>query len=269
MNRGIFPGLNPDGWRDYLPVWKCVGNLGDTITQPIANDLGSQRPRFVFGRYNILDKRLVVAEMMITLVGAAAGGIGPAYVWSLPFPAKRWTGDGAVSPVPIGHGMTYWSFVNSAVPWAGLPAVPTLADPFPTLAGQEDSYFQAFAPYGYDQGEATINAGATDTTETHGFDYAPAARDIQFVVSDGGAIGVANGRWLFPDAIGADTFDINAHGSVGASDVDISWKIRAEPKTGQYGALVRPQWPFPSTYSSSLGGPFLSFFFQVIYEPKV
>lgn len=261
MNRGFIPGLNADGWREYRPKLLTAGSGGET--QPTLDEVNGH---WQFGRYIILNRQIVVAEVQLSFVGTFNVGAGSAYVISLPFPANRWTGQGSASRIPIGQGMTYFSYVPA--PNANTPVVPTLADPFTSLAGSEDYYFQCYCPYILDWGTSAILATNSAVTVSHRAKYAFSAYDVEITPT----VLPAGTNQLLPlevDTITSTTFRVKAQGAVNGtgSDLSFSYKIRGEPPTGQAGALMSPTVPWDWT-RGTMFGPFGNIFVQLAYQAQ-
>lgn len=263
MNKGTIPGLNADGWRSYRPRLLTAGSGGET--QPFIPD--SQTPVVPFGRYNIIDHALAIVEIQISLTGSALVlGTGSAYVLSLPFPANRWTGEGASSPVPLGVGMCYIS--GTAAPFVNVPTTITLADPYASLAGQEDLYVQCYCPYilswGGEPAVFPVNLAGGVKTITHQCGYAPRAEDIDVTFLDAANVSAGAGVPRILN-ITSTTFDVVAGSTATAG---FEWKVRGKPPTGQAGALMGPNTPWDWTHAAPSVGSFGNIFLQLAYEPK-
>jgi hypothetical protein len=268
MNKGLVTGLNTDTWRYYTPKMIVAGNAGG-LTQPIASGLGPINFGN-FARYHVVEKRFCIVEFQYTTVDVGTLGSGGSYAWNLPLPARRWSGDqqagGSPSGCVIGSGMAYITFANvGVVPNINIPLAVTLADPFISLAGDQDSYFQAYAPYITDWGTDTVVGGSNTKTTNHTIGFAFNAQDITLNFLDANTGLTASELQL--TSITSTQFTIiirGANASAGGSSY--SYKIRAEPPTGQQGALCSPTVPYDAASKTSLLSPFASWHFAMIYE---
>lgn len=260
-NKGLIPGITPDGWRTYQPKQVIASDTPGGITQVILDDVFNP---YQFGRYNLIDKRLCIVQMNMSVLGNTTLGAGGSYAWQLPFPALRLR-QRTAEPIPIGRGMAYISFGDANTPDLCTPLVLTLADPFTSLGGQEDRFFQALCPYVTDWGSGTIANGQAAKTQTHHANLTPNAQDIEVVWLGGGAVTILKPSPRI-SAITSTTFDISTPAQNTGAALDFNYKIRAEPPTGQQGALASPTVPYDlATHTNTVAGNFMNWFFHLVY----
>lgn len=273
MNRGQLIGSTQPQIQFYEPTIVCAANSG-TPTNPSLTRIDGHT--YQFGRFVQINPALVYVEIQLQFLGAQADstgsvGSGGAYCFSLPpeFPLKR-TNPGQIERVPIspGTGMCYLSFGSAAKPDVNVECVPVPADPWVTLNGQEDSYFSLMAPHCLDWGTFTMANGAAPYTVTHGLGYAFSAYDLETLVMTNTT--PTNAFWPVnvPTVTTAD-FTVQSQNAAGPSGTTqaAAWKVRAEPPTGQAGALVGPAVPWDWTKVSAIT-PFGNFFVTLLYEPQ-
>lgn len=240
-NRGVYPGLTPDTWRDYEP--RLVATVTSGTTLPTEPSLGSDGT--AMGRYMQLPGGFIIAQAHLVFGtaanGATAGGSpNPSHAWmvSLPRPANRWTAiTGANADLPIGTGLLRTD--PSGTQALTMPCIPTLADPFVPHAWQQgqDEYAQLFCAHSLETGTASISGTATSTTVTHHLGITPTASDVVCNISSltGSPAAIRN---VYLTNFTSTTFDINVQVAPGGTTaVNFTWKIRAEPNSS---ATVTP-----------------------------
>jgi hypothetical protein len=255
-NVGLLPGLNQDGWRRYEPAFACAGSGGEV--QPVLDQgypYGNPS-----GRYLIEDHNEVLVEIQAEFAGAGYSfGSGSAYVFRLPFPAKR-PNAGESFPVPLGLGMAYISFAD---PQVTMPIAVTLADPFSSLNGREDDWVQCYCPEILSWGTGALVASTA--TVTHRLGYTPRAEDITVNFTDAGGVGSGSGLWQIL-SITSTTFVVQCFGA--AAVANFSWKVRGKPPTGSTGPLLSPTTPWDWTRTAPGNFTFGNIFLQFSYEPR-
>ena len=262
MNKGLLPGLNQDGWRNYPLTVKTIGadpSSGNTVQPTLGYTTTSN-----FARYLIVDHQYVVVEVMVSFL--TYPGLGLAYVIKLPFPANRWTGTGQPSAVPLSTtpGMAYWSFSN---PWVTMPLIATLADPHVDLGSSEDHYFQMYCPRQFNYGATVESGGHKLVSAVAGVPLTLVASDIDITPTDASGILSTSGLPSIQNLlVTPNNFDVvNSAGGAGAAH--FSWKWNGNPPSGQYGAIVSPGVPWDWTPAGSFGITG-NIFLQLSYEPK-
>ncbi len=261
MNRGVLSGLTPGVWQRYKPQLLCAGSGGET--QPVLDDTGSTL--YQTGQYLLRPTGSIVVEVQLQFIGTFSLGTGSAYVISLPVPARRITGPNTSCPIPIGTGMTYISFATSPTSVnVNCDVVPTLADPFASLSGDEDRYFQAYSPNIIDWGSSAIAGGTSSIAVTHKAGYAFNPEDIEITFTNSSA-----NAWYPPyvSNITSTQFTVNSRSPNAASNAGFSYKIRGEPPSGSTGALMSPTVPWDWSRCTGLT-PFGNFFFHLQYRPR-
>lgn len=235
-NRGILQ--SKERWRYFKPTIATAGTSG--LVQPWFDD--SFGYGYQFGRYVLdPDTNFVTCEMQFEAVGATTLGEGAAYVFRLPIPARRPVIADPVTrncPIPIGVGMCY--LPGAVMPNANTQCTATLADAYDSLQDEEDHWCQLYAPNILSWGTAT-HASGTTVTVTHQAGFAMNARDIEITPTNGG-YSVAQAFPVVQTAsITTTAFQIgNRANTAPAASQTFSWKIRAEPASGQTGAVVGP-----------------------------
>lgn len=258
-NRGIL--RSNERWQYFKPLAHVAGTGSET--QPVLNDIDGttyQNGRWVRDP----DTNYVTVQMQIVLVGtgATAGSGGPLLL-RLPTPARRAIELDANRncPIPLGTGMCYLSVI---APFVNVPVVPTLADRYASLGGNEDSWIQLYAPYVVSWGTLTGTGTGANQSVAHRAGFAVDARDVELVPT---STAQSSASGLFA-VIATDSTNITVAsrtaGSISASQT-ISWKVRAEPPTGQTGALVSPTTPFDWS-RFTIFGPYPNLFVQLGYE---
>lgn len=262
MNRGALAGLIPTTWKTYKPQVLAVGQNADQsgLTQPFFDTTGG---KFQFGRYMRLND-LIVVQIQTSGVGVnTTWGVGDAYVWSLPIPARRAV-PGVASLLPIGEAMCY---ISTTEPYPNVPCAATLADPWPSLNGTQDNYLQLYATQCTSWGSETAWTSTSARTVTHYLGRTPLASDI--TVTSTAYAGSGNTNPWYVDTIGGSTFAVHTWSDISmtAGAGAFSWKIIAEPLTGQGGNLVGPFVPFNWAARTSFLAPFGNIFIELAYEP--
>lgn len=251
MARGLLAGLQTTAWRTYLPAF-AVAKYGTPT--PLAQGNG-----LAVGRYINLNNRLIAFQIQTTMGTGYSAGAGDAYVWSLPVPAARAFPTG---PTIIGQAINYHAVTGDAY---NDYAPVALADPFTSLAGDENSWCQLWAPQSMTYGTTSIAGTATSATVTHDQACTPSAADIQIrMTAVSGAAGANSAHWYIT-TIGATTFQLNVKGAPGAGEtISYAWKIRGAPTSTGNGSttpwLVNPGQPWPVTTNQD-------YFMQGYYEP--
>lgn len=255
MNRGVIRSSSLGDWQWYYTELRTASD--GTPTQPT---LAANARRV--GRYTIDATGHVVAQIQF---GVGANGFSPgagsAYVVKLPVPARRITGPRTQCRIPIGAAMTYLSFVNA--PNVNVPVVPTLADPFTSLGGDEDNWAQMICGELLDWGTATFPTTPANVTVNHnlGVTFDPA--DLNIVFKGDAGTNVKFPFWV--TSITTTQFTVNTRAIFSAATVDFDWKIQAPPQTGTYGNLVSPTAPWAWSRVSG-SGPFGQFFLEIEYD---
>lgn len=257
MNRGLIPGLNSDGWREYVPELKC-GAASGSVTEPSLGTAPIQR-----GRYLVTRSGFVIVQALIRWGTSPAEGVGNAYMVSLPIAANRWTKSSALpngADLPIGSGMI--SQGRTLDPAFNIPVIPTITDPWnvSNVKNDYDKYAQLFSAHMIlAAGTATIAASGTSVTVTYSTSAVgpiPRASDIQVVPT--GTLSGSNWQIFEVQNITATTFDIVTKASVGTGGQSFGWKVRATPYTssGTYNVpmLVAPgrPWLWDATHEMTL-----------------
>lgn len=268
MNRGSLLGSTQPQIQFYEPTMICAANSG-TPTHPSLTRVDGHS--YQFGRFVQLSPSLVYVEIQLQFLGAQADstgavGSGGVYCISLPpeFPLKR-TNPGQIERTPLspGTGMSYLSFGSASVPDVNVECVPVAADPWATLNGQEDSYFSAMVPYGVEWGSNSIGAALTVSTINHPLGYAFNAYDVDTVTFKATSTQAIQHPYI--DTITTTQFNVNVRQIPSTNGVNFDYKVRAEPATGQAGALMSPTMPWDWTKVTSIT-PFGNFFFTLLYE---
>ena len=258
MNTGVIANQGRDNWRVFQPEMLCAAN--GAVTHPAIIESASGSQQSPFGRWTIDEDGLVTAEIQFSFVGTTSIGSGSAYVWRLPVKARRLL-PGAAVAYPCGSGLSYFSFASpSGNPNTNVSCVPTLANPWTSLAGAEDFYCQMIAPYVLSWGTDTVLSGTAGITTNHRCGFAVAAYDIEVTATDAD-IGVASPYHYIANL--TSTQMLIGHRTNATADFALSWKVRGEPTTD--GAFVSPTMPWDWSRFTDLG-PFGNFFIQLSYE---
>lgn len=267
MNRGLLVGLEQPQIQFYKPTMICANN-GGALTDPDLTQVDGHS--FQYGRYLLVAPALVYVEVQIQLLGAqggSTGALGSGGVWciSLPdeYPLKRAV-PGAIdrSVLSPASGMCYLSFGSATTPDVNVEAVPVAADPWSSLNGREDRYFSAMVPYILDFGTAPGVAGATQTV-THDAGFAFDPRDLVNIWTADSSNNALCATAI--TSVTSTTFVQTNH----SNGIPASWwKVRAEPPTGQAGALISPTVPWGWDKVTSIT-PFGNLFFTLLYEPRI
>lgn len=270
MNRGLLPGLNEDGWRRYDPEWIIAGVISASRQQPkvdtqnAASQWSSGKP---FGRYLVCDGgAYVVVEIQLSMTGnTSIGAIGDpadAYLFSLPIPARRWTGEGAPSYAPLGLAMSYWNLDTPSQNTT--PMTITLADPYASIPGRENNYIQCYCPELKAWGTGALaSASASPSFSGNGSPVNLYAEDIEVIFTD--AVNITSGAGLA--AITSTTqggFTVQTLG--GTAGAGFHWTYKGKSPGGA-GALLSPGMPWDWLRTVSTG-PFGNIFLQCGYEPR-
>lgn len=275
MNKGLLPGLNEDGWRRYDPQWILAGPIDATRVQPTvdtqnaAAQWSSGKP---FGRYLVCDGgAYVVVEIQLSMTGnttigspgTGASPVSDAYLFSLPVPARRWTGEGQPSYAPLGLAMSYWNLDSPSQNTT--PMTVTLADPFASLSGRENNYIQCYCPELKAWGAGTLSGATATPTLTSGLGSTDILypEDIELVFIDATSISSAAGIAAITSTTHG-SFTVQTFGSTSAAD--FRWEYKGK-SPGASGPLLSPAMPWD--WARTVGtGPFGNIFLQCAYEPK-
>lgn len=232
-NRGILQAK--ERWRYFKPTIAVAGTSG--LVQPYFDE--SAGYQFQFGRYVLdPDTNFVTCEMQFEAILATTFGEGAAYVFRLPVPARRPVTADPVTrncPIPIGVGMCYMA--GAVAPNANIPCTATLADAFDSLQDEEDHWCQLYAPYILSWG-----SGSTATQPysfNHRAGFAVNARDVEITLKDS-TLSAAQSCLCVTATSSTQITVRNRAGSAPSGTMTFDWKVRAEPPSGQAGALVGP-----------------------------
>lgn len=245
----------------FKPEVLCAAN--GAVTHPTFPERisGQAHINYGFGRWSIDEDRIVTVEMQTQFIDDATLGSGSAYVWRLPVPARRAKGYGS-DPTPIGEGMCYWSTV---APFSNVTCIATLADPWTSLGGNEDSYCQLYAPWRLDWGTFTIASGATTAVVNHRSGYAFSESDLEVLIPAGDTGLLTTKPWLLANSISSTQVTFGVRVATDAATDSIGYKVRGEPPTGQGGANVSPTVPWDWSRFDPATGPFGNIFLQLSY----
>lgn len=224
-NAGIFPGLNYNGWRDYVPLLRSVviGSTASASAQPILLE-GTAKGRWHKNNQGLVRFSAVFAFQS----GDTFGGVATNNTWmvSLPYPANRSSGG---ADLPIGQAFMWQG--PSANPSPNLIGQVSLGDPAGSWAmpeGQDDMHCQVFLSKQIAWGTGAFTSGTTTATITHGMGtgYIPDARDIHIVPTN---LPSTNPQWINVANITSTTFDVALKASSTTTPVTFSWKIDSDP----------------------------------------
>ncbi len=255
MNRGALANTGIDAWT-YSPFLVRAVAASGTPVDPIFDQAGS--PLYNWVRYNQdLDGQVTVQYQIATVGSFSEGSGADAWCFLLPVPART---SGVRGEFPLGTAIAYRSFTE---PFINMSCTPVLADPdWPQLRGDAGSWFQLAVPYCWQTGTATITGGAgsgESTTVSHALGYAPKAYDIMPVVTDPSVFSSGATAFITIQNIDTDSFDLVAMNVNSGNDLPISWKIQAEPQTGN--PWLGPRKPFYWASSATF-----NLFIQLRYE---
>lgn len=266
MNRGALANIGQDAWTYTALEVRAVAASG-TPVDPIFDYLGATIQSgtdslvYNWARHNVDFDGTVTAQYQLATLGAgfSAGSGADAWVIRLPVPARRPV-PGVRGEWPLGTAMAYKSFTG---PNFNIACTPVLADPtWPQLRSDANSWFQVAVPYCIEVGTSTITgtAGAGEvTTVSHSMGFAPKAYDIHVVGTDPGPFASAAAGVWFVTNIDTDSFDVGAFNISSGGSLPFSYKVMAEPPTGN--VWLGPRKPF---YWAAT--PYYNLFVQLRYE---
>lgn len=259
MARGLIAGTVEPQWETYPLEVKLIG-VGATQPAPAYSTVTN------FARYCETAEGLIDVWIMVSFfTNGDQGSLTPtttdcAYVFKLPRPANRVTGPGSPCPIPLSMhpGMAYWSFSN---PWITEPIVPTLADPFTDLAGDEDSWFQCYVRRRLSFGTASLSGGnATVAAFTAG---PVLVEDVDLNFTNATSLSITSGLPIITNVPGSSGFQVTC----AAGTAGFAYRVLGKEPTGQFGALLNPFNPWDMT-PGGLFGSFPNIFIRLTYEPR-
>lgn len=258
MNTGTLVGTSRLSWKNFPIEWRCASNT--TATDPVmATSRMANQCRWA----EVPGTRFVFAQYQCNLLSGSTVGTGDAYVFRLPKPFYRWQGDSATSRIPIGQGIAYEPFQSPAY---NMPVMVMPSDPWLTLGGDHDNYFQVMCSRLVSRGDTTQAAAATSTTVNHGLGFAMHASDIEATITGVPGSLTQNDPCdpFVRSNITSTSFDLVTRNTLNnAATTAFSWRVSAVPTnaSGAGSAICGPNVPW-TWYGSGLNVLFLQLFYE-------